>query len=527
MSEMGFCLFKFFASLKLAIFVLVALMAVFALGTILESAYGTDAARLLIYESPWFSLLLFLLGVNVAAAALDRLPWKRKHTGFVITHLGIILMLVGSFISSAFMIDGQVAVQEGQTESRLTLPNPVLYLYSESQKKEWAIPFKKSPFEWQGKKRLRVPAHNTTPGFEMDLLNFYPKARMREELIQAAEGPAALKVTLHNSFVNQSEWLSQAPPEKSEALVGPAKIKFAGELLKETTAVSDKEAYLEFQFADRIIPVPLSGDLKLPAQFSLEGTDYGITVTRVLKNAVVVNNQLVEERDAELEGQTPSSAEGRNPAVELLLEGKGVKEKHTVFAKYPDFPTQHGMKPSHAGVRIFYRLPGGGSRGQSHELRFVHTAEGLFYQVQTGLKIKTEKAVPGEEIPTGWMDLTFRVDEFYPHARWTRNFTVEPNTTQKDDAVSAIRLALTQGTENKEIWLRQGFPEKLEFAGKNYVILYGEKRIPLGFRLALRDFRMEHYPGTNNPASFESDVTLRDDLRGVQRDVTISMNQPL
>ena len=38
---------------------------------------------------------------------------------------------------------------------------------------------------------------------------------------------------------------------------------------------------------------------------------------------------------------------------------------------------------------------------------------------------------------------------------------------------------------------------------------------------------MEHYPGTNNPASFESDVTLKDDIRGIQKDVTISMNKPL
>ena len=38
---------------------------------------------------------------------------------------------------------------------------------------------------------------------------------------------------------------------------------------------------------------------------------------------------------------------------------------------------------------------------------------------------------------------------------------------------------------------------------------------------------MENYPGTDRPASFESDVTLKDDMRGVVKDVKVSMNEPL
>ncbi len=513
----GLRIFKFFASLKLAIFVLVALMAVFAAGTFVESAFGTETASLLIYQSPWFALILFLLGVNVAAAALDRLPWKKKHTGFVITHLGIILVLIGSFISSKWMVDGQVAIQEGQAEHRITLPEPVLYLYSETENQEWTRPFKKFPFSWTGRKNLSLGWQDQGIPFQIFLLNYYPKAQRHEELVKTGEGPAALKVTLHNSFVNQTEWLLENSSSKGEVQVGPAKIRFAEELLKEIEEKPTEAGYLEFQFSKAAIPLSLKPAIKLPAQFPLEGTDYEVTILRMLKNAKVVNNQLIDEK----------SSDSNNPAVELLLEGKGFKEKHTVFAKFPDFPTQHGMKPSQAHVRIFYRLPGGGSRGQSHELRFVKGHEGLLYQIQTGLSIKTGKVILGEEILTGWMDLTFRVDEFFPHAQESRKFTLEPNTTKKDDAVSAIRLEIIKEGEKKEAWLGQGVPEKIDFQGKPYALLYGQKRVPLGFRLSLRDFRIEHYPGTNNPASFESDVTLRDDFHATQRDTTISMNKPL
>ena len=123
-------IFKFFASLKLAIFLLLALALVFATGTLVESAYSTEAAKLLVYRNPWMSLLLILLALNVAAAALDRLPWKQKHVGFVVTHAGIILILTGALITRAYGIEGQMAIAEGETQSRIILNEPLLQIFS-------------------------------------------------------------------------------------------------------------------------------------------------------------------------------------------------------------------------------------------------------------------------------------------------------------------------------------------------------------------------------------------------------------
>ena len=43
----------------------------------------------------------------------------------------------------------------------------------------------------------------------------------------------------------------------------------------------------------------------------------------------------------------------------------------------------------------------------------------------------------------------------------------------------------------------------------------------------LKDFRVKNDPGTERPASFESDVVLKDFSRGTSFEKTISMNQPL
>jgi hypothetical protein len=90
--------FRFFASVQLAVIMLLSLAAIMAVGTFVESAHGAKAAQILIYRSPWFSILLVLLAVNVVTSTLTRLPWKIKHIGFVVTHAGILMILAGSMM---------------------------------------------------------------------------------------------------------------------------------------------------------------------------------------------------------------------------------------------------------------------------------------------------------------------------------------------------------------------------------------------------------------------------------------------
>ena len=512
-------LFKFFASVQLAIPLLLTLIGVLAAGTFVESYHGTDAARIVVYQSPWFGFLLFLIAVNLTAAALSRLPWKVKHTGFVITHIGIILVLTGSWLTSIQMIDGQMIIAEGATEYRINISEPLLYIYSEETERNWLIPLQKHAFPWAGVHAVKAARDSAFP-LNLALTAYYPKARMRENLMPAETGPAALQVRLKNSFVDQSQWLIQNDAERGNVQMGPAKLQFTDTLLKENAAPAPETGYLELQFEKSSQNIPLPPDLKTPAVFPVEGTPYQIQVTRVLKGAAVVGKELVESPDTV------------NPAVELTLNGPGLSEKHTVFSKYPDFPTVHGMKPSAAGLHIFYRMPNGGSKGESHELRFALKDGKLLYQVRDGFDIKTGEVETGKEVELGWMGMTFQVNTFYPNASVNRSFTAEPNTSESEDVLPAVRLQISgtvpkSGDSPQTLWLRQGYEETVEVDGNKYQVVFGEKRIPAGFKLKLKDFRVENYPGTEKPASFESDVTLLDSMTGTVKDATVSMNKPL
>src|SRR3954469_21582101 len=120
-------IYRFLASLKLAVFSLATLAAVLAYATFFESWYGPSAVQEWIYQTKWFALLLAFLGVNILCAALIRYPWKKRQTGFVITHAGLLILLAGSFYSLKTSDEGQVGMAEGESRADLVrLDYPVI-----------------------------------------------------------------------------------------------------------------------------------------------------------------------------------------------------------------------------------------------------------------------------------------------------------------------------------------------------------------------------------------------------------------
>lgn len=105
-------IYEFAASLSLAV-VLISLMAtslIFA--TFVEATFNTDVVQFYVYQSWWFGLIYGLLAVNIFCAAAIRYPWKRYQTGFVITHIGLLMLLLSGAISRSKGIDAQVHVWE-------------------------------------------------------------------------------------------------------------------------------------------------------------------------------------------------------------------------------------------------------------------------------------------------------------------------------------------------------------------------------------------------------------------------------
>ncbi len=148
-------IYRFLASLKLAVICLAGLSAVLAYATFFESWYGASAVQEWIYQTRGFALLLAFLGINILCAALIRYPWKRRQTGFLITHAGLLILLAGSFWSLKTADEGQVSAMEGESKKELLRPGHpvirVLPIDSNTQEPtdvEYQLPFAPGNFAW-------------------------------------------------------------------------------------------------------------------------------------------------------------------------------------------------------------------------------------------------------------------------------------------------------------------------------------------------------------------------------------------
>lgn len=168
--------FRFLGSLELAVTVLMVLGCVLAGAMFVEAAWDTEFVLWNIYHSQWFIALLGLLAGNVLAAMLLRWPWKIRHTGFLMIHLGLLTLLAGALLDFRSGVEGQVTLLEGQTADTmlLTYRSRITLTWSEGDdRKERVFTFAPGPTDWSGDKPLDFGQKD---GVGVRVIGFYRRA---------------------------------------------------------------------------------------------------------------------------------------------------------------------------------------------------------------------------------------------------------------------------------------------------------------------------------------------------------------
>jgi hypothetical protein len=191
--------YRFLASLKLAVISLATLAATLAYATFFESWYGAGAAQQWIYRSAGFAILLAFLGMNILCAALIRYPWKKRQTGFVVTHAGLLTVLAGSLYQVRTADEGQVGMIEGDVKSELVrIDHPVIRVWkldphTGERAFETDLPFRPGPFEWGADKpRFTSLFDRGLSQASFGLLGSSPPGR---EVLTAPDAPFQFVVT--------------------------------------------------------------------------------------------------------------------------------------------------------------------------------------------------------------------------------------------------------------------------------------------------------------------------------------------
>jgi hypothetical protein len=153
---------KLAGSLVLTVVILILLVGVMLWGTVVEKNYGATAAKFGIYGAWWFNALGLILAINSAVALVLRLPWKRQHMGFVIPHIGLIVLLAGCYLSRHYGVEATLAMFEGDS-SDLAYKSSAQHVELDGQQHfklrvfagdgreqigDIVVPFTSGPFSW-------------------------------------------------------------------------------------------------------------------------------------------------------------------------------------------------------------------------------------------------------------------------------------------------------------------------------------------------------------------------------------------
>lgn len=103
----------------------IVLLLIYALGlafaTFFEKHYGTQAAKAMIYYSPLFFLVQFLLVANFIAILIRHQLLKRRKWGSLTVHFSFIIILLGALVSHLFGEEGILHLRQGESSDRIAV----------------------------------------------------------------------------------------------------------------------------------------------------------------------------------------------------------------------------------------------------------------------------------------------------------------------------------------------------------------------------------------------------------------------
>lgn len=527
--------FEFFASLKLAVVLLAVLIVAAIAGTIYESSFDAKVSRAYVYGAPWFNAWLVLLALNLAASALSRWPWRKHHTAFLITHLGIITLLTGSLVGRIFGIEGTITLFKGDPPtSRLLVDERQLRVHDvDGIIKGFKAEFLHHPPTPQNPHDLGRLAS----GAHLQIVDYAPaiEAKLNPRPLQEGGSPA-LHFTISTAMMNQQlqSWLLADDPQHGKFSMGLANIELKRGATSSPPAASTQKEDVDLEesiFAFSKAPDQQIGHVNkggsTGAKVRLEQSENGnngrvivslgghestVDIAENLGRDVKIDNSGFTLKidnywpDFRIENGKPSSLSDQpnNPAVLVTIRGRGIP------AAPAQTTTPHGgtEKPTTGGPPT---MPAVGEDAPNQLTLFIGDGSAITYELVSRKAGKSSGKIDiNQPLATGWADWQLKIDNVMPHAEQWMDFTpAKPDTppAMAKDMPDGVRIRIEQNGNMIEQWVPAGWQVTVPTSPNETHVAFGFRQLALPIALELLDFEVKRNEGNDSPAGFKS--TLR------------------
>ncbi|NBS51901.1 MAG: cytochrome C biogenesis protein ResB [Spartobacteria bacterium] len=494
-------------SLQLALILLATIAIACAAATVAESEFSTKVAQVYIYKAPWFLIWLGVLCINLFAVTITRWPWEKKHTGFIVTHYGIITLLFGAIVGLQTGFEGNVTLHKDKPPVRkITINRSIIQVESPNDTALYVMPFDAASAR-PSEKRPRV---FEVPASDLKIVADAVSENLlkEEKLLPSESGAPGVMLRLTSPRMGQTVNMplvleGEAPTEKD--FFGLAKILLQSELPPPSPK---KDADTQVVFG-RFAPVVQDN-----------GPSTGVKV-------------LLSEDGKKVTIISPDATSATYLRADLMkspLQAGGVTI--TIEEYWPDFEMREGRPstksdlPNNPAALVRIQAAAGDSKPA---LVMVADVDGIRYQLQRGGTSQAAgKAKVGDSFSLGWADWQLEVIATYPKAAIVTEVKPGPVLPAGESGIPGFRARLVSPSiaDAPQRWVPSGDITALT-DGRNVVrIGYGLELRPIPFTLKLVDFEVPRYEGTETPSNFIATLEFKDNATGEVKAGTARMNHP-
>lgn len=460
----------FFGNLKFAVVIILVFALALAVGTFMESYHGTEYANRLIYKSLWFMGIQFGMFLSILFATLIRLPPKKHLYGFYVIHAGLILLFVGSFITYQSGVDGSVTLSPNLPSREIQINEDEFRIQFPSAGKEATVelPYSAGPYHlgyvYEG----------------VRLLRFLPFAE------------------------NQNDWM---PVKVEDPTQSSSRYRIFNENFGESITLS-LHPQSDFNNTQQLGPLSVHYMPGSLAGCFGKNTPDGLIVWNGETTACFAPSPSEIRRKKNVTGRE---------MIEVTFGGEAVR----FLPEMSPLPLNDKMELSeNSPFRVFSKR-----LFEKSPHLFLFGKQVAFFDKAKKIWQTHPLALNGQvELP--WMGFKVSLQEHRTDAYPTM-VPVPVKPIQENGQVTRGSLKAVEVEVNgQRFWVRSGEPVAYNQDGTRLQFLLAKKSLLLPYELVLDRFKMDTDPGTSNPASYESFITLFKGNSGSEKH-HVYMNHPL
>lgn len=485
----------FFCSVKLAVVIILIMVVACILGTVILqektldeyiAKYGYGLATFFritqlsnVFYSYWFSFLLILLCANLICCTIKR--WKNTflQTGFILTHLSLVLILIGGVIKFQLGVKGGVNVYEGKSVNyfltqlinrqgkldyiKKDLPFSIAlddFILEKNEPKFQLVSYVKSKdrqkvLDVKPGKKQRV----TGSDYRVTIKDYIPDAELHQEPINTSdepENPAIFVRLMGSDRVAAEGWLLAHDRNYYEDKKQNLRIEYIWlpsqeEVNRAISSVETAQAKLSAAISGQGLLQDYS--LELNKVFKIQGTEYTIRMLQYVLN-------YGDRRP--LSEQPPD-----NPAIQVEINGPEGPETRWVFEKFPDWDKMHPAKYKNVkltcnGIASTYMA--------KNTIRIFHSPDGK--QIIAFIKDKRiAETIPweqGKNYTVGDINCQIAIADYFP------SFDFKKEVIKKSDEIGIPAIFVeVDGPRGKiEDWLFSNNRYATWYPDNNFALVY-------------------------------------------------------